>query len=74
MIMIAYILEAVDNYYPTTEILLLLESFYGAMFFYLKNLPITPSQCYEQVHKTWDEFQLGVSTWQDEQLPITCQN
>ena len=74
MIMIAYILEAVDNYYPTTEILLLLESFDGATFFYLKNLSITLPQCYEQVHKTRDEFRLGVSTWQDEQLPIICHN
>ena len=67
--MIAHILEVVDNYSPTTEVVLLLESFDGAMFFYLKNLPITPPQCYEQVRKTWDEFQLGVSNWQDEHLP-----
>ncbi|WP_287273670.1 MULTISPECIES: hypothetical protein [unclassified Okeania] len=39
-----------------------------ATFFYLKNLPITPRQCYEQVRNTWDEFQPGVSAWQDEQL------
>ena len=67
--MIAHILEVVDNYDPTTEVVLLLESFDGATFFYLKNLPITPPQCYEQVCKTWDEFQPGVSAWQDEQLP-----
>ena len=57
---IAHILEAVDNYRPTTEVILLLESFDGATFFYLKNLPITPPQCYKQVLKTWDEFQPGV--------------
>ena len=67
--MIAHILEVVDNYSPTTEVVLLLESFDRATFFYLKNLPITPPQCYEQVCKTWDEFQPGVSAWQDEQLP-----
>ena len=58
--MIAHILEVVDNYDPTTEVVLLLESFDQATFFYLKNLPITPPQCYEQVRKTWDEFQPGV--------------
>ena len=51
------------------EIVFLLESFDEATFFYLKNLPITPPQCYEQVRKTWDEFQPGVNAWQDEQLP-----
>ncbi|HHP7230032.1 MAG TPA: hypothetical protein ACFCUY_04135 [Xenococcaceae cyanobacterium] len=71
---IAHILEAVDNYRPTTEVILLLESFDGAAFFYLKNLPITPPQCYEQVRKTWDEFQPGVSAWQDEQLPTISHN
>ncbi len=67
--MIAHILEAVDNYYPTTEVVLLLESFDGATFFYLKNLPITPPQCYEQVRKARDEFQAGVRVRQDEQRP-----
>ncbi|MEL4898156.1 hypothetical protein [Crocosphaera sp. Alani8] len=67
--MISHILEVVDNYDPTTEVVLLLESFGQASFFYLKNLPITPPQCYEQVRKTWDEFQPGVSVWKDEQLP-----
>ena len=57
---IAHILEVVDNYHPTTEVILLLESSDGATFFYLKNLPITPHQCYQQVRKTWDEFQPGV--------------
>ena len=67
--MIAHILEVVDNYSPTTEVVLLLESFDRATFFYLKDLPITPPQCYEQVRKTWDEFQPGVSACQDEQFP-----
>ena len=67
--MIAHILELVDNYSPTREIVFLLESFDEATFFYLKNLPITPPQCYEQVRKTWDEFHPGVNAWQDEQLP-----
>ena len=59
--MVAHILEAVDHYRPTTEVILLLESFGQVTFFYLRNLPITPPQCYEQVCKNWDEFQLGVS-------------
>ena len=67
--MINHILEVVDNYSPTTEVVLLLESFDQATFFYLKNLPITPPQCYEQVCKTWDDFQPGVPTWQDKKLP-----
>jgi len=65
--MIAHILEVVENYQPRTEVVLLLESFDGASFFYLKNLPITPPQCYEQVCKTWDDFQPGVSAGQNEQ-------
>ena len=52
---------------PTTEVVLLLESCDGATFFYLKNLPVIPPQCYEQVRKTWDEFQPGVRAGQDEQ-------
>ena len=65
--MITHILEVVDNYDPTTEVVLLLESFDQVTFFYLKNLPITPPQCYDQVRKTWEEFQPGVSAGQDEQ-------
>ncbi|QZZ20572.1 hypothetical protein J5X98_25640 [Leptothermofonsia sichuanensis E412] len=53
----AHILEAVDTYNPTTGVVLLLESFNQVTFFYLKNLPITPPQCYEQVCKHWEEFQ-----------------
>nr|WP_318733850.1 MULTISPECIES: hypothetical protein [unclassified Roseofilum] len=58
--MIAHILEVVDNYDTTSVVVLLLESFDRATLFYLKNLPITPPQCYEQVRKNWDEFQPGV--------------
>lgn len=53
----AHILEAVDTYNPETEAVFLLESFNQVIFFYLKNLPITPPQCYEQVCKEWAEFQ-----------------
>ncbi|AOX03146.1 hypothetical protein BJP34_30205 [Moorena producens PAL-8-15-08-1] len=56
----AHILEAVDSYNPTTELVFLLESSNQVTFFYLKNLPITPPQCYEQICKTWDEFQPAV--------------
>lgn len=53
----AHILEAVDTYDPAAEVIFLLESFSQVTFFYLKNLPIAPPQCYEQVCKTWGEFQ-----------------
>ncbi|MDJ0615900.1 MAG: hypothetical protein QNJ63_03965 [Calothrix sp. MO_192.B10] len=53
----AHILEAVNTYNPATEAVLLLESFHQVTFFYLKNLPLTPPQCYEQVCKEWTEFQ-----------------
>jgi hypothetical protein len=62
----AHILEAVDSYNPTTELVFLLESFNQVTFFYLKNLPITPPQCYEQVCKTWEEFQPAVCSLQRE--------
>jgi len=53
----AHILDAVDTYNPVAEAVFLLESFNQVTFFYLKNLPITPPQCYEQVCKQWTEFQ-----------------
>lgn len=53
----AHILEAVDTYNPAVEAVVLLESFNQVTFFYLKNLPITPPQCYEQVCREWVEFQ-----------------
>ncbi|WP_448562541.1 hypothetical protein [Trichothermofontia sp.] len=56
----AHILEAVDSYNPTAELVFLMESFNQATFFYLKNLPISPPQCYEQVCKTWEEFQPAI--------------
>jgi hypothetical protein len=62
--MSAHILEAVDSYNPTTELVFLLESFNQVTFFYLKNLPISPPQCYEQVCKTWEEFQPAVCVLQ----------
>lgn len=55
--MTAHILQAVDSYDPTTEMILLMESGQQASFFYLRNLPMTPPQCYEQVCKGWEEFQ-----------------
>lgn len=62
----AHILEAVDTYNPATELVFLLESFNQVTFFYLKNLPIKPPQCYEQVCKTWEEFQPSVCALQKE--------
>jgi hypothetical protein len=56
----AHILEAVDSYNPMTELIFLMESYNQATFFYLKNLPISPPQCYEQVCKNWEEFQPAI--------------
>ena len=52
-----HILQAVDNYNPMTDTILLLESGVEATFMYLRNLPITPIEAYEQVCKSWSEFQ-----------------
>jgi hypothetical protein len=60
----AHILEAVNSYNPTTELVFLMESFNQVTFFYLKNLPITPPQCYEQVCKAWEEFQPAICALQ----------
>lgn len=61
----AHILEAVDTYNPTEEAIFLLESFNQVTFCYLKNLSITPPQCYEQVCKVWNEFQLPTTVFVD---------
>ncbi|MCC5900114.1 MAG: hypothetical protein JJU32_19660 [Phormidium sp. BM_Day4_Bin.17] len=53
----AHVLETVETYNPITELVFLLESFNQVTFFYLKNLPISPPKCYEQVCNNWDEFQ-----------------
>lgn len=63
----AHILNAVDSYNPAMEAVLLLESF-NQVTFYLKNLPITPSQCYEQVCKAWAEFQSQTTQYEHEKV------
>ncbi len=65
----AHVLEAVETYAPETELVFLLESFRQVTFFYLKNLPITPPQCYEHVCKSWEEFQPAASLLPDSVLP-----
>jgi len=60
----AHILEAVDSYNPTTGLVYLLESFNQVTFFYLKNLPVSPPQCYKQVCKSWEEFQPAICALQ----------
>ncbi|MEO0014240.1 MAG: hypothetical protein RLZZ535_2629 [Cyanobacteriota bacterium] len=52
-----HILEAVDKYNPEQDVILLLESGMRVSFFYLKNLPITPPECYQSVRQAWSEFQ-----------------
>ncbi len=53
-----HILDAVDNYNPEQEVILLLESGNKVSFYYLKNLPITPPEAHQRVCFTWSEFQL----------------
>ncbi|MFB2835964.1 hypothetical protein [Floridanema evergladense] len=52
----AHILEAVDNYNPVADVVFLLESGSQVSFFYLKNLPIKPPECYAYICKEWEEF------------------
>jgi len=52
-----HILDAVDKYNPEQDVILLLESGTRVSFFYLKNLPITPPECYQSVRQAWSEFQ-----------------
>ncbi|MGV2830843.1 hypothetical protein [Myxosarcina sp. GI1(2024)] len=56
-----HILDAVDNYNPEQDVILLLESGKKVSFFYLKNLPITPPESYQKVRFAWSEFQLSKS-------------
>ena len=56
-----HILDAVDKYNPEQDVILLLESGTRVSFFYLKNLPITPPECYQRVKQAWSEFQLSAN-------------
>ncbi|MEG3974016.1 hypothetical protein QT970_05255 [Microcoleus sp. herbarium8] len=63
-----HILQAADTYNPSEDIILLLESGREVTFFYLRNLPISPSQCYEQICKGWEEFQPQFTRLNEENL------
>ncbi len=63
----AHILEAVDTYNPVRELVFLLESCNQVTFFYLKNLPITPPKCYEQICDRWEEFQ-PTADWRSDSI------
>ncbi|MEG4346442.1 hypothetical protein QUB70_24650 [Microcoleus sp. A003_D6] len=54
----AHILQEVDNYNPFKDIILLLECANQAIFLNLRNLPISPPDCYQTVCKHWEDFQL----------------
>jgi len=59
-----HILEAVDVYDPRTEIILLVESGAEVTFFYLKNLPVDPPECYQTICREGTEFpQDGVGSF-----------
>ena len=53
-----HIIDAVDNYNPEQDLILLLESSNQVSFYYLKNLPITPPESHQRVCFAWSEFQL----------------
>ncbi|MEO0835940.1 MAG: hypothetical protein AAFY16_08135 [Cyanobacteria bacterium J06642_3] len=53
-----HILDAVDNYNPEQDVILLLESGNTVSFYYLKNLPLTPLESYQRVCLTRSEFHL----------------
>ncbi|NET54817.1 MAG: hypothetical protein F6K47_00995 [Symploca sp. SIO2E6] len=56
------LLKAITTYDPNQAIVLLIigNDVVDINFFYLQNMPITPPQCYQQVCKTWEEFQPAV--------------
>jgi hypothetical protein len=56
-----HILDAVDNYNPEQDVILLLESGNRVSFFYLKNLPINPPECHQRVKQAWSEFQPSIN-------------
>ncbi|MBZ8181127.1 MAG: hypothetical protein SAL07_20490 [Oscillatoria sp. PMC 1051.18] len=58
-----HILEAVDNYNPEQDVILLLESGKKVSFFNLKNLPIAPPESYQRVCFAWSEFQPSSSRY-----------
>lgn len=57
----SHILDAVDNYSPEQDVILLLESDNKVSFYYLKNLPITPPESHKRVCFAWSEFHLPAS-------------
>lgn len=54
----AHILQEVDNYNPFKDLILMLECANQAIFVNLKDLPISPPNCYQNVCQKWEEFQL----------------
>jgi hypothetical protein len=56
----SHVLEAVDNYNPEQDVILMLESAKRVSFYYLKNIPLTPPSSYQQVNQAWSEFQPSI--------------
>ncbi len=57
----AQLVENIARYHPQQEIMLLLQSGDAVEVLWLKNLAMTPPECYQQVCDRWDEF-----------MPNTC--
>ncbi|MCS6783448.1 MAG: hypothetical protein RMI89_07645 [Gloeomargarita sp. SKYBB_i_bin120] len=55
---VTHILDVVDHYDPSTEVVFFLESGAQATFFYLKNLPVPPPQSYRHICRQGEEFHL----------------
>ncbi len=62
-----HILQAVDNYNPNQDLILLLESGQQVTFFYLIDLPISPPDCYNQILARSADFRI-------QQFSNSCNN
>ncbi|HEY9642052.1 MAG TPA: hypothetical protein V6C57_16310 [Coleofasciculaceae cyanobacterium] len=55
---IAQLLPVVETYNPCQDVLLLLSADQQIEVSLLQNFAVTPPECYEQVGRRWEEFQL----------------
>lgn len=60
--LITVLVQAVDNYAPAKEIVLLLKMEQHLEINLFQNLKIFPPDCYEQVSRRWEEFQPCLET------------
>ena len=60
--LIAVLVQAVENYAPDKEIVLLMKMEQHLEINLFQNLKIFPPDCYEQVSRRWEEFQPSLET------------